>query len=507
MTSGHVVIGPAFFRKELNEYANWRWAIIREFAQNSIDARGTTVININIALNDAGNTVLMVSNNGQPMSRDTLLNKLLALGESGKNFEDGSVGGFGKAKIILYYAHQSYTIHTGTLFVSGSGGSYDLSETEPFHGTCSTITIDGDHVDALLRKAKEFTALAQWSGDIVINGVLYECALRKGSPRKEFTWGTIYTNKATKNLVVVRMGGIPMFTSSTQLDRCVVIELKGNSAATLTANRDGLIYRYLSQYEQFLLNLAVNQSKALKADRVTHTRYGGAKLSHRTVKAVTASTLVGDLTPNLPADPQLAAIIQTQGGRVTHGTAAGPVTEQVIVHPDTPATGASPGSYERMAGRASRRTSQLNEDFILRNELTLKIPAYYQPDSESFSTYGRKLVRIWGRLMLELHKLFAHEADFSIGFVFSDDAEAQHERGEYGTVYYINPAVVVETEQTRSFKKRFKLTERNRLLAIAAHEFLHGQGLGDHNEEYAGRLTDMFATIMDNKSRFTWCFA
>ena len=33
-----VIIGPEFFKKEFNEYDNWRWAWVREICQNSIDA-------------------------------------------------------------------------------------------------------------------------------------------------------------------------------------------------------------------------------------------------------------------------------------------------------------------------------------------------------------------------------------------------------------------------------------------------------------------------------------
>ena len=56
------------------------------------------------------------------------------------------------------------------------------------------------------------------------------------------------------------------------------------------------------------------------------------------------------------------------------------------------------------------------------------------------------------------------------------EAEAQFEEGQYGTVYYVNPVMVVEqwTSGSRSFRKRFKLTERDRLISIAAHEFVHG---------------------------------
>lgn len=35
--ANHVKIGPEFFSKAFNDYANWKWAIVREFMQNWMD--------------------------------------------------------------------------------------------------------------------------------------------------------------------------------------------------------------------------------------------------------------------------------------------------------------------------------------------------------------------------------------------------------------------------------------------------------------------------------------
>lgn len=105
--------------------------------------------------------------------------------------------------------------------------------------------------------------------------------------------------------------------------------------------------------------------------------------------------------------------------------------------------------------------------------------------------------------------MYQSESEFGIGFILSDDCEAQYEQtSEFGVVYYLNPASVVEQVGTRSksFKKRFQLTERDRLLSIAVHEFTHGLGYGSHNEEYASKLTDIFARVMKERKRFNWCF-
>jgi hypothetical protein len=97
---------------------------------------------------------------------------------------------------------------------------------------------------------------------------------------------------------------------------------------------------------------------------------------------------------------------------------------------------------------------------------------------------------------------------FALGFIFDESAEAEFESGDYGKVYYLNPAKVVEQSSgSKSFKKRFQLTERNRLLMFALHEFVHGFGFGPHDEDYANKLTDMAGRVLDERKRFNWCFA
>jgi hypothetical protein len=78
--------------------------------------------------------------------------------------------------------------------------------------------------------------------------------------------------------------------------------------------------------------------------------------------------------------------------------------------------------------------------------------------------------------MVELHSLFNVSGQFSVGFIVSDDCEAEHEVGDYGRVYYLAPAKIVSqsSSNSRSFKARFKLTEKDRLISLGVHELVHG---------------------------------
>lgn len=508
-----ISIGPEFFAKAKNDYASFTWALVREFFQNSIDAPGSDQIDVTIATVEGNVTQMTVKNNGAPMSKEILVGKLLSLGGSGKGFQ-GTVGGFGKAKEVLYFCHKSYQIHTGDMLVQGSGAGYNLHEgcPEVLDGTQSTIVMDRNLTSSLVEDVKRFASYAQWDGAIVLNGERLDCKLKKGSPRREFEWGTVYTNKAIPHRVIVRVGGIPMFSHRTELDRTVIVELKGASVDVLTSNRDGLVYRYEDEFDTFLSDLITNKSKALKAQNPTYTHFSGAKFKaskenpERKSGGTSVRSIVGDVQPVLAAfvgGPASSPAISWVGAgeSVVSGERLGVMPASSGVSRDLMAEAEELGPISPV--------SVISEEFVLKNETTMAIPAYYQPDSDQFGTYGRKLARMWGRLVLELHRMFELEREFAIGFVFSDDAEAQYEKThEYGVVYYLNPAEVVEQKATssKSFKKRFALTERDRVLAIAVHEFVHGLGFSSHNEEYAAKLTDVFARVMKERKRFNWCF-
>lgn len=507
-----VKIGPSFFVNELREYVEWEWGYVREAMQNSIDATGCDQINVLIEAVD-GNTRIMWENNGEPMSEDILINKLMAIGESGKCFA-GSVGGFGKAKTLLYFAHESYEVRTGTLEMRGSGSEYSLEHRPYFHGTKSVVVMRGDKVSALLQNFKKFAFWAQWRGTLTVNGEQLETSHHKGSPRRDLGFGQVYTNRTTQYKLCVRIGGIPMFVQSIGLDRCVIVELKGQSNQVLTANRDGLTNPYRNQLADFVTELAVDKRSALKnrSRGPRYREYRGTKLCHR--HALDVVRLVG------PSDPVVrsAAVFAAGGSTAVEdgGSAAGidvidgdnvqdPLYHE-DVQPDRPmqaAAGAVSAPLE-----SCQRVVTLGHSFILKNETDLKVPACYDPGSGEFSSYSTKLARYWGRIMMELHRLFDVEAEFSIGFIFDDSTAAEHEDGNYGKVYYLNPCKVVEQScsSSKSFKKRWQLTDHHELVMAGLHEMVHGCGYSWHDERYAGKLTDMAAKVFKNWKRFTWCF-
>jgi hypothetical protein len=305
-------------------------------------------------------------------------------------------------------------------------------------------------------------------------------------------------------MMVVRIGGIPMFTEYVSHNRMVVVELGGTSDEVMTSNRDGLVSPFSGELSSFVTELAVDKKSALKSRGPRYVRFAGDRLSHCKVadNVVNVADLVRDTPVASPdADDSLEL---SEGVTIGVGTASPPSSSERVV-----ARGVHAAAYSGASPAPAERVVTLGTEFILKNETDLVIPAYYRPDTSEFSTYSRKLIRIWGRLMLEMHRCFDVEAEFAVGFVFDDGGtEAEHEEGNYGKVYYISPAKVVEQNYTysKSFSKRFKLTERNRLIALALHEFVHGIGYSWHDERYAGKLTDLMGKVMDSRKRFNWCF-
>ena len=488
-----------FAKSAKREYSDWRYALLREFVQNAIDG-GANKINVEI-LHDGSKTITMrVNNNGSPMDRDTLENKLLALGGSTKNSES-SVGGFGAAKLLLYFCHTSYRIHTGNLIVTGSGGQYEITESEQFvDGVENTITLDASTAylhENLVEATKHIIAFSQLDCEIEFshncesdNKIVtktFKPALHKGSARREFKWGKVYTNNTFTNRLIVRMNGICMFSNYVGFNKCVIIELTGKSTDLLTSSRDRLLDKYNQELMAFIGEITTDKDSALKKVAKTYMHYAGRK--HMVAKTVEAKEL--ETTSNVASEEQAAP----ESGICVAARATA----------QTPDRGTMVGESE---ARESVK-NQLNSEFIIKNETDLTLPDYLMPHSEKFSKYAKTLAKYWANVMVELHKLFNIEGNFGTGFVISEESEAQHEvTSEYGRIYYVNPCKVVKQKgsSSRSLKIRFRLTEKDRLISLAVHELVHGIGCSYHDEQYANQLTDMFAVVLQNRTRLMKCF-
>jgi hypothetical protein len=492
MKTASVKIGPSFFCKEFNDYSDWRWAYVREAAQNGIDAPGSTKLYFEITLTADGDTRVVFGNNGAPMDEDTLANKLLALGESGKNFA-GTVGGFGKAKLLLLFAQRSWVVRTGTLLASGEGGNYELTDNlEYLHGTRTEVVMKGNQLVAIVDRVRLFAEMSQWSGEIGFIGkdsdgpdakdqfIPIEGRTKKGSRRKELPWGVIYTNNSGQGLLLVRINGTPMFTKPVQYKGMVLIELSGNSADTLTANRDGLRWEQQRELDEFLSAISTNARKALREPRAVERKtYSGYKLAGRAMQQV-----AGRDEAEIGQGKDLVLFTRIVANTERAGAADAPALTVAQV--------------ERV----------FRPEFRVRNELVGTIPAWFLP--EGFSDNSKRLISNWIALLVELASLAGCDKPFAVGFCFDDEARGLYERDGGTNVIYVNPLSVVEKPgKPRQLKVYWRFDARGNweLLSLAVHEFCHHWTGEDHTEVYANKLTDLFAMVLANRTRFSRHFS
>lgn len=461
-----------FFAKSKADYADWRWSWVREISQNSMDC-GSSRIDVSIQRQGAI-TQITVSNDGHPMTEDILVNKFLTLGGSAK---DGGVGGFGVAKQLLVACHLQWSIRTGTLLAEGEGGDYQLTlGLDPLHGTTTTVLMEGDEVGSMVRMFERFATLAQWKGLLTVNGQTLVTDLRKGSPRREYEWGKVYSNQQFSNLLVVRIGGQPMVSRNIKFKGCVLVELTGTSAQRLVASRDRLQYRYNDELDALLNELAVDTRSALKQQNAEYKRYQGEKIKAEGKR------------PKSQPGLDVAALVQT-------------------ISQSAESSQPQRGVRSVAVSRENRPVS-IGPEFICKQCVGMETPAYYLP-GDQFSSYAKGLVKAWVMTLKRLYELHDLEGSFSVGFIFDEDVRAESEQsGEYGLVYYLSPAAIVKNRKfgSRSFKARFSSAWTNRfeIMSLAAHEFVHGAlGTGSHDEDFAARLTEVMAVMMANVRDFS----
>lgn len=477
--SRSVAIGPEFFQRALADYRDVGWAIVREFAQNGIDC-GSKVIKFDLENTPEQHTRLVVSNDGAPMDRDTLLDRLLSLGGSGKTFTN-TVGGFGKAKEVLYFAHRQYVIRSGWWLVTGSGAAYTIEKTADFvRGTRSEVIISKNWLEQLRTAIRLFVSKLQWSGSVLLDGAELDTRLNKGSFRRELEFGRVYTNRSDSGVVIIRQGGIPMFESPTSLSRCVVVELSKPSNEVLTANRDGLRYEYSAGLQNFLASLATDARTVLKHTSEVVETYDGYRL---VVKIPTPPVVVASSTERrIPTVSQIA------------------VANNFSVVSQRQST--------EVQGESAEARDLAGMRFTIANNTGRRVPQAFIPGSGTFSRYSTRLCRIWANCVKAAHELAGLDKPFCVGFVFDPEVEAQFRIIDDCRTYLINPCTLSELPKkfVQRFRRGLSWEARGTIVMLAVHEVVHGQGKQWHDEEFASELTDRAAAAWNSHKKFAQCF-
>lgn len=491
--SGVVSIGPEFFSKSKKDYQNWRWALVREFFQNCIDAEGCTKIEVNLQRGDREENgvkipfvVMSVTNNGKPMDKETILTKLLSLGSSGKDFK-GTVGGFGKAKEILYFCHKEYIIYSGGWIVQGSGAKYTIQMNQAFfRGTQSVITLEFERnpevsrenfISAITENIETFTKYCTWKGTIHLssdhdknNLRILKCHWKPKKVIDDLDWCSLEVRPEKHRdhgYVCVRIHGIPMYRDTINHKATLMVDLKGSPGEKLTANRDSLGHPWIYKLQDLVQEYVVNPLSAL--DRLK-------KKGPRMVMYMPESYFNG-------ATASITSTTVRQNG-------------------------------DQTGFSLETKISSMQRVFYVKNEDNSCKKKDIYP--ETFSLYTKNLAEVWNTIVHKMFRLIVPEhstTSIFTGFVIHQNLEGQHATtmlcsGEVSNLISINPYPYRYDDETRKSKAEpwsFLPQHRWKLVALACHEVCHIRNRW-HDECYASIFTDSMAKVLQHYNEFEECF-
>ncbi|TWO69110.1 hypothetical protein FN976_20460 [Caenimonas sedimenti] len=502
-----VQMPSSFFKSSKREYKDWRFAMVREFVQNSYDA-GAATIRFTIDSSAQGHTVLTVADDGTGMDEDTLVNVLLCLGGSRK--PDGAVGGFGYAKTILLLAHHSYSVCTVAAdgmcrVVKGSGGTYTYTAhpaIDESRGTSVTVEIDDsrppqDWADTVRRYAS-LCCMEYFTGRavrIVLSGTeLPQNNATVYGYEVDSDAGYVWYNEVGDgdpkvSTFVVHVKGLPMFIeevhgSSSKVQLSGGIELAAGSLA-LTSNRDGLTWEHHQRFKECLTVIVRRQSSL---------RYGDAL-------SLQMNFSEGDIYAGRVAIP-----IEDAGGWTPVARQGQGLHEAFAGLFDRIDIGRYPANFHVKVDSLAQRRKVGSEAYVTKSALSgqlgkLRLSKYAHAWRAAVHTVlmcqlcldsgvafwdpaGRRIGETdWGELTSEdligLTPYF-HGVRVDTGFCFIEKVEGLCSRPTAGPIQILCNPWLIPAEDSLSLRYAW-------MLDLAIHEVNH-LWVSDHNEEFAARL-------------------
>lgn len=278
-----------YFKKDKRQYSNWIFAFFRELLQNSIDAGA---ININISISSTDKTVeVTFTDDGCGMDEAALFDGFLCMGGSIKS--EGSIGGFGQAKIIILFAHESYEIITRDNIIEGVGGNYSHRKIPSYNnGTKIRVVMEKDYSSNESRLTEELYTLLQNSSldekiKITLNdeGIYSNGKFKKGLDLSSLRFNhptsigdvKFDDQQGRESSLWIRINGLAMFKHSIWMSDenasgfYGVIDLNKDSPTILTANRDSLNSHYSSSLNSIFKELSSERSSLKTTNLIDFT--------------------------------------------------------------------------------------------------------------------------------------------------------------------------------------------------------------------------------------------
>lgn len=277
-----IQLPATFFKKERDTvYSDWNLELFRELFQNSLDA-GSTKIDIQVS-RENDKTCVVFADNGCGMSREILEKVYFRLGESTKDGDDDSIGGFGRARILTNFSMDSYSIRTQNNLVLGSGADYDVIDNPWTEGCVQTLLTSDASVFDLSYSCENFLNTCDIKVPVLLNGEKVELRLSvSGRKVKDLHYSEekfaelFYLPKSEASMrgyAVVRVNGCAMFTKYLGCEGSVVIEIDADkSRKVLTASRGEFKKGYSTFLDTLLREFINNEEEASRRNVLDELR-------------------------------------------------------------------------------------------------------------------------------------------------------------------------------------------------------------------------------------------
>ncbi|MFM9826428.1 ATP-binding protein [Flavobacterium sp.] len=506
-----LTISPRFFAIEKKNYTDWKFAFWRELFQNSLDA-GAGKIECLITESGENHSIIQFNDDGKGMSQKVLEDVFLTMGETSK-LDGETKGGYGKARNLTCFSADYYKIISQDYICEGIGANYEIKKGKQFvRGVKFEAKIEATK-DELIERFKQIVYLSRINSIVILNGENLNDSYRMGTFCREMDCGFVYANKSNekiKNKLIVRVDGLVTFVHYTAAKAGVTVEIHlKNSRDILSATRDNLNYKYKTQLDEFLGELAADTTSALKDRSRRFIKYiNKSKAFVSRIKEILSSGKEVSINQIIPAN--LIPAAQTA------------IVKQIInSSPDSSYSGGDVGLGSRVLPLSqeylTKSTCPILDSMVIysdtNNENIKKVIKFYDP-TENNGTIGadrHKFIKQWKSICEiigeELSNLTKTEYLWAVGWVFDDDAIAMHMKNEGVSYVMINP-VNNEGKLKYSLNNKKDLT---RLTVSACHEFVHVAGFNLHNQDFViyydallervmPRIKDVFQACADAKN-------
>lgn len=466
-----VLIPTSFFLKEAkHEYFDYRSRLISELLQNSLDAGATDV---SFTFTDAG---YVCQDNGCGMSRERMVKALLTMGGSAK--EANATGGFGAAKKLLLFAHNSFTIHSNETYVAGAGLSYNFYAQAPITGTKVTAEYDADFDGAVSKMVAKAEALLSkcdlsYRARISINGVRFTNWLKLPHARTAEGLGEVYASKTKERYayqVMVRHNGLFMFERMiSNLERKVVLEVKGGSTDFFTQNRDGFKGDASTKFDTLISELTADKNSVIKSKSRKFVLNGIDSFIQQISKVM-------NVTPDLQAAINQVRMSGKDFTPATFAQAvADKVTDKTVAHNLVTYVNANDGKI------------QTDFHFDLADSSYNKVPWWIIPNAGKAKFTN--LAALWKVCVREVMKANGVNQNFVIGFTLDSQVTATHSMKNGISCYMLNP-------KSKEIDKGTKMEKVMAILTVACHEVVHSQGCQYHDENFVRKFHDLLVPTL-----------